>query len=117
MSQITVLTGPERRRRWHEDDRVRILDAAFAPGAMVREVARRFDVSTSLIYKWRAAMLAQSAAPRLVPAVVIDDAPDTRASAPVPVPVITVELANGTRVLVEATAPAGLVTAALRALR
>lgn len=115
MSQITVLTGPERRRRWHEDDRVRILDAAFAPGAMVREVARRFDVSTSLIYKWRAAMPAQSAAPSLFPTIVIDEAPDTSAS--VRVPVITVELTNGARVMIEATAPAGLVTAALRALR
>lgn len=115
MSQITILNGPERRRRWHEDDRVRILEAAFAPGATVAEVARRFDVSTSLIYKWRATMLAQSAAPSLVPAVVIDEVPDTPAS--VRVPVITVELANGARVLIEATAPAGLVTAALRALR
>ena len=49
MSQITILNGPERRRRWHEDDRVRILEAAFAPGAAIAEVARRFDVSTSLI--------------------------------------------------------------------
>ncbi len=115
MSQITVLNGPERRRRWHEDDRVRILEAAFAPGAMVTEVARRFDVSTSLIYKWRAALREQSVAPGLVPAIVIDEVPDTSAS--VPVPAITVELANGARVLIEATAPAGLVTAALRALR
>jgi transposase len=115
MSQITVLNGPERRRRWHEDDRIRILEAAFAPGATVTEVARRFDVSTSLIYKWRAATLAQRAAPSLVPAVVIDEVPDTLAS--LRVPVVTVELANGARVLIEPTAPAGLVTAALRALR
>ena len=53
MSQITVLTGPERHRRWREDERQTILAAAFAPGASVAEVARRYDVATSLIYKWR----------------------------------------------------------------
>ncbi len=50
MSQITILPGPERRSRWGEAERVRILEAAFAPGASVSAVARRYDVSTSLIY-------------------------------------------------------------------
>lgn len=84
MSQITVLNGPERRRRWGEDDRVRILEAAFAPGATVTEVARRLDVATSLIYKWRVTMLAQSAPPSLVPTVVVDEVPETPASGPAP---------------------------------
>jgi hypothetical protein len=53
MTQLTVLTGPERRRRWSEGDRIRILSAAFAPGAVVTDVARQYDVSTALIYKWR----------------------------------------------------------------
>jgi hypothetical protein len=30
-----------------------IVVASFAPDAVVAEVARQFDVSTSLIYKWR----------------------------------------------------------------
>ena len=54
MSQITVLTGPERRRRWRPEDKMRILAEAFSPGACVTEVARRHDVSTGLIYSWRA---------------------------------------------------------------
>jgi transposase-like protein len=53
MTQITLLTGPERRRRWSDDERRRILAAAFMPGAIVADVARQFEVSTSLIYKWR----------------------------------------------------------------
>jgi transposase len=55
MTHMTLLTGPERRRRWSADDRGRILEASFTPGAVVADVARRFDVSTSLIYKWRRA--------------------------------------------------------------
>jgi transposase len=33
--------------------RWRILAAAVTPGAIVADVARQFEVSTSLIYKWR----------------------------------------------------------------
>ena len=50
MSQVTVFTGPERRRRWSEEERRRIVLAAFSPGAVVTQVARQFDVSTALIY-------------------------------------------------------------------
>jgi transposase-like protein len=53
MSHVTLLTGPDRRRRWSEEDQCRILAAAFAPGATVAAVARQYDVATSLIYKWR----------------------------------------------------------------
>ena len=53
MGQISVLTGPERRRRWSENERSRIVSEAFAPGSCVTHVARAHDVSTGLIYTWR----------------------------------------------------------------
>ncbi len=53
MGQVTVFSGPERRRRWSEEQRVQILAEAFSPGACVADVARRHDVSTALIYSWR----------------------------------------------------------------
>ena len=34
MTQVTLLTGPERRRRWSPAERATILAAAFAPGAV-----------------------------------------------------------------------------------
>lgn len=49
-----VLVGPERRRRWSVDEKVRIVREAFAPEARVAEVARRRDVSRAQIYQWRA---------------------------------------------------------------
>jgi transposase len=113
MSQITVLTGPERHRRWREDERQTILAAAFAPGASVAEVARRYDVATSLIYKWcQQALLSNCDETSFAAAVVLDE--------PRPIPanvtpedgaVISVELPDGTRVSIGATAPASLVTA------
>jgi transposase len=53
MSQSQVLAGVERRRRWSEDQKREIVAAAFAPGAMVSAVARRIDIHTSVIYRWR----------------------------------------------------------------
>ncbi len=119
MSQITVMTGPERHRRWPEDERQTILAAAFAPGASVAEVARRYDVATSLIYKWRQqALSGNSGATSFTPAVVVDGSgPMPLKVTPGDVPAIRVDLSDGTRVSIGVTAPANLVTAALRALR
>jgi len=69
MSQITVLTGPERRRRWPEEQRRKIVTEAFAPGASVAVVARQYDLATSLIYKWRQqALEANGDGPSFTPA-------------------------------------------------
>jgi transposase len=53
MAQVHILTGPERRRRFSLEQKQAIVAAAFAPGAVVSEVARRADVCASLIYRWR----------------------------------------------------------------
>lgn len=53
MGRIDVLTAPERRRRWSDDQKRAVVAAAFAPGAVVAQVARRADVCLSLIYQWR----------------------------------------------------------------
>lgn len=119
MSQITLLTGPERHRRWREDERRKILAAAFAPGASVAEVARRHDVATSLIYKWRRqALPVNRGGPSFAPAAMVEEPVSSvrEAASATSVP-ISVELHDGTRVNIGATAPAGLVAATLRALR
>ena len=51
MAQMTILTGPERRRRWSDEQRERILAEAFRSGARVCDVARRHDVARGLIYQ------------------------------------------------------------------
>jgi hypothetical protein len=43
----------DRRRKWSSEERRRILAAAFALGAVISNVARQFDVASSMIYKWR----------------------------------------------------------------
>src|SRR5690554_3098941 len=116
---MTVISGSERRRRWSDADREEIVSASFAPGAVIAEVARQFDVSTSLIYKWRRD--AQQSAAKFVPAVMAEDegslVPDVPGSMLADGPAIRLDLAGGTTVSITKTAPARLVLAVLRALR
>jgi transposase len=53
MSTVTVLSGPERRRRWSADQRSQIVEESLLPGAVVAVVARRHDVHPSLVHAWR----------------------------------------------------------------
>ena len=114
MARITLLTGPERRRRWSDDERRRILVAAFTPGAVVATVSRQFEVATSLIYKWRQQALAAEPAAAFAPAVMLAE---PVAAAPPDTPAIIVELPNGARLRIGTHASTALVTASLRALR
>jgi transposase len=118
MSQITLLTGPERHRRWREEERQKILAAAFAPGASVAAVARQYDVATSLVYKWRQQSLsANSGGTPFTPAVVVNEPAGSSDKALESGVAISVVLPDGTRVSIGATVSANLVTATLRALR
>ncbi len=111
MTQMTVLTGPERRRRWSAAERSAILSAAFAPGAVVTEVARQFDISTSLLYRWRRDLMAgNSFAPVVISHPPAQDPAETMPFA------IVVELGE-VRVNIAGLASAPLVAATLRALR
>jgi transposase len=51
--RIEVLTGPGRRRKWSDDDKARIIAETAQPGAVVTEVARRWQVSPQQVFDWR----------------------------------------------------------------
>ena len=53
MTTVTVLSGPERRRRWTSAEKLRIVEESLGPGASVVEVARRHDVHRNLVTAWR----------------------------------------------------------------
>ena len=53
MTRVEVITGPERRRRWTDEQKRAIVEASFAPGAVVAEVARHADIRSGQIYRWR----------------------------------------------------------------
>ena len=74
-----ILAGPERRRRWSDGEKARIVAEAAAPGTRVADIARRHGVSRGLIYTWRREASQglssdglAAALPELIPVVVSD---------------------------------------------
>jgi transposase len=122
VGQITVYSGPERRRRWSDEQRLQILTEAFAPGACPTEVARRHDISTGQLYTWRkklsvgsvAPVIGSEGCPGFAEAVIVDDhlaaMPDIGAA-------LVIELARGRRITIFPSASPALAAAVLKALR
>jgi transposase len=115
MGQIRLMSGPERRRRFTEDQKRAILAAAFAPGASVADVARQADIGTGLIYRWRGAFRRGDVAPSFSRALVVDDGEPPVGPTPAGTAIV-VEI-SGARVQIGGAASTALVTATLRALR
>ena len=112
MGHVTIFSGAERRRRWSEAEKRELLARAFAPGAVVAQVALVVDVHPSQLYRWRAELRGGVAKPdnAFVRVVMTSDAPAAVAGC-----AIQVRLGNAF-VDVADHAPAALVTATLKAL-
>ncbi len=53
MATVTVLSGPERRRRWTTAEKLRLVAESSASGLSVVDFARRHDVHPNLLHAWR----------------------------------------------------------------
>jgi transposase len=124
MTKVEVLTGPERHRRWSEDEKATIVAATLVAGARVADVARRHGVGRSLIYAWRRALGPglgdRRVMPDLVPVVVTaGDTPS--ASAPGKAArhtgSIEIALASGIRVMVHGRVDGKALRMVIAALR
>jgi transposase len=111
MSRVEVLSGPERRRRWSEDQKREIVAEAFAPGASVSAVARRRDVVAGQIYRWRRDLGTSAAG---FAEVVVASSPSERSA--VIAPAVEIELGRDIRVRIPVTTPKELASAVIRAL-
>jgi transposase len=74
--RVEIITGPERRRRWSEEEKLQLVEEACRPGNSVSQVARQRGVNASQLFGWRRQALAKG---------VITD----RRSEPGPVPALT----------------------------
>jgi transposase-like protein len=50
---MEIISGIERRRQWRIEDKLRIVAEAERRGARFAEVARRHEVSRSVLWAWR----------------------------------------------------------------
>ena len=53
ISRAEVITSVERRRRWSQDEKERLVAASLEPGANVSEVARMAGLHVSQLFRWR----------------------------------------------------------------
>ena len=111
MSRVEVMSGPERRRRWSEDQKRAIVAEAFAPGASVYEVARRADVVPGQIYRWR-----QELGTAAVGFAEVMVSPSPRERSAAGAPVVEIEFGGDIRVRIPATTPKELASAVIKAL-
>ncbi len=129
--RVEILTGSERRRNYTPAEKVRIVEEAFRPGVIVKDVARRLGIHESLLYRWRRLMRAASPAgglPTFVPVMVTPEPDMVEPSAlpsvtsPPVTPtavagaVLEVMLPDGARVRLEGAVDPALAAAVLTAL-
>ena len=94
-----------RRRRWTEDEKLRIVAESLSGPRLVSATARRYGISPSLLYTWRRAFRAErigaeDSAPGFVPAMVV---PETRPSTgTAPTGRMEIVVAKGRRIIVDA---------------
>jgi transposase len=117
MARVEVITGPERRRRWSDEQKRAIVAESLAPGAVVRDVARRAEVCPGQIYRWRQELRAAADGfARVLIAPPEMPAPNVSDDSAYAEPVVEVEFAGKARLRIPASIPAGLAAAIIRAL-
>jgi transposase len=117
--RIEVLTGPSRRRKWSDEAKARIVAETLEPGAVVAEVARRWQISSQQVFTWRREMRAGAAAALSFVPIVAEEAGgvgEAVTRSPAPSPMIEVTLAGAMLRIAPGTDEV-LLTMVLRALR
>jgi transposase len=137
--RVEIITRPERRRRWSEEEKLQLVEEACRPGNSVSQVARLRGINASQLFGWRRQALAKGiitdrrSEPSAVPAltfapVEVEEEPATsgeerevrpprRRKATRNAATIEIDLKSGDRVRVEGAPDAGLVTRILATLR
>jgi len=92
----------ERRRRWSDADKQRIVAETLQPGVSVSRDARRYGLHASQVFAWRKAMRGSGEpAPHFHPVVIAEDgAVGAGPASGTASPTLVVRLANGYRVSV-----------------
>ena len=138
-ARVEIITGPERRRRWSDEEKLQLVSEACQPGNSVSQVARQRGISASQLFGWRRQALAKGliidnrSAPSSAPAltfspieVVEEEArpdareevrPARRRKAARTSGTIEIALKSGDQVRVEGSADVGLVARIISALR
>lgn len=111
MGRFEVITGVERRRRWSDEQKRALVAAAFAPGAVVSDVARQADVCPGQLYRWRQDLRAADGGFAEVMV-----SPSRSPISDLAEPEIELALSDATSVRIPASTPPALAAAVIQAL-
>ena len=103
--QVLSVSDTGRRRRWTDDEKARIVAESHRDGVTLAEVARRHEISRSMLYDWRYRhKLGLLGAPmpfmRLVPMGCGPQTDDVLSSTTPPPPAMTIDLGERYRVTI-----------------
>ncbi|WP_386176724.1 transposase [Sulfitobacter sp. R86518] len=100
--QVLSVSDTGRRRRWSDDEKIRIVEESFGDGVTLAEVARRHDVSRSQLYDWRYrhknGLL--GAGPQFLRVLQVEDGSGPDDVPAPPAPVLTIDLGPRCRVTI-----------------
>jgi transposase len=118
--RIEVITGSEKRRRWTDNEKARVVEETLRPDAVISEIARRHGLTPQQVFTWRreARRRAEAdSASAFVPAVVCREIEPKSGSAPDATrPMIELDI-GGDSMWIWGDAGESLVTAVIRALK
>jgi transposase len=116
MARVEVITGPERRRRWSDEQKRAIVATSLEPGAVVADVARRAEVGPDQIYRWRQQFARTDGFAQMLIAPPEAPSPNAAHNTTCVEPVIEIEFAGKTRVRIPASIPVPLATSIIKML-
>ena len=116
MARVEVITGPERRRRWTEEQKRAIVAASLEPGAVVADVARRAEIGADQIYRWRQQFTRGDSFAQVLIAPPEATSPNGVRNATCAEPVVEIEFAGKTRVRIPASIPVPLAASIVKVL-
>jgi transposase len=105
--RVEVITSVQRRRRWPQAEKERLVAATLVPGANASALAREAGIHVSQLFRWRRRMCERSQ-PGFA-AVTVAPGPSSPS-------VIEVEFATGARLRIAGPIDAATVSAAITAL-
>ena len=116
-AQVEVITSVQRRRRWSQAEKERIVAAAMEPGAVASEVARAAGIHTSQLFRWRQQLCERTRIPAVFnPVAVTPEPAAVLPISPEKAGVIEIEFTSVGRMLISGSVAASTVSALMKAL-
>lgn len=96
MARMEIISGTERRWRWSDEAKLRILAEADEPGARIGDVARRHDIHPGQIRLWRQSFSYAERPTVFLPVEITEEVGPSQASTAVTRPaIVEILLRNG----------------------